>query len=90
MTAHRPPRIGVCVIRLEQETTRLLCSLRMTEDVTRPSAERHLSFPSTDEAVKAVRDFVEHFAGGARPPAATGGSSARTARRGPARRSQPG
>jgi len=90
MTAHRPPRTGVCVLRLEQETTRFLCSLRLTEDVTRSSAERQLSFTDTDEVVEAVRDFVEHFARGPRLPGAPGRGTAGHPARRSVRRPRPG
>jgi hypothetical protein len=77
-------------LRLEQEANRLLCSLRLTEDVTRPSAERQLSFTDADEVVKAVRDFVEHFARGSTLPGAPGRGGAGPPARRSVRRPRPG
>jgi hypothetical protein len=68
VTARPRPRTGVCILRLEREAARLLISVRLNDDISKPSAERKLWFAEPEEALRLVHDFVEAFAGGASVP----------------------
>ena len=68
MSARPRPRTGVCILRLDREAARLLISVRLNDDISKPSGERKLWFADPEEALHVVHDFVEAFAGGSSLP----------------------
>ena len=58
---HQVARAGVCVIRLERQRSGILVSVLLSKDVSQRSTERELRFDDADEALQAVRDFVQAF-----------------------------
>lgn len=58
---YRPPRTGLCIIRLECEGARVLVSVRLSADITERSGERQYRFADIDQALQVVRDFMTSF-----------------------------
>jgi hypothetical protein len=63
----QPPRVGVCIIRLEHDGARLTVSVRLSEDVANRSGERNHRFTDVDRALEVVRDFMRSFVQTANP-----------------------
>jgi hypothetical protein len=58
---YHPPRVGLCIIRLEREGARVLVSLRLAADITEGSGERQHRFTDIDLALQVVHDFMTSF-----------------------------
>jgi hypothetical protein len=53
--------VAVCVIRLEHQSDGPLIALRLTLDINSTSGERRMTFIDLEEALAAVREFIERF-----------------------------
>jgi hypothetical protein len=60
----RPPRTGVCLVRIERQRRGVLVTLRTNDDIEQLSTERARVVADVAEAVRAVRDFLEAFVAG--------------------------
>ena len=59
---HDPPRTGVCLVRIENQRSGMLITLRTNNDVTQLSTERVVVVADVEAAVEAVRMFLVAFA----------------------------
>ena len=55
-------RTGVCVLRVQRQTTGLLITVITNPDVETRAAERSRRLPDVDAATSAVHEFLESFA----------------------------
>ena len=69
---NRPTVTAVCILRMECQGSGLLISLRLTSDIRQASGELERSFADIDQALGAVREFMEAF-GGESPVTYVGG-----------------
>jgi hypothetical protein len=53
--------VAVCVIRLEHQSDGPLIALRLTLDISSSSGERRMTFVDLEDALAAVREFIERF-----------------------------
>jgi hypothetical protein len=60
---NRPTATAVCILRMERQGSGLLISLRQTSDIRRTSGELERSFADIDQALGAIREFMETFGG---------------------------
>jgi hypothetical protein len=58
---HDPPRTGVCLVRIENQRSGMLITLRINNDVTQLSTERVVIVADIEAAVEAVRTFLVAF-----------------------------
>jgi hypothetical protein len=58
-----PTATAVCIVRMECQGSGLLISLRMTRDIRHTSGVLERSFADIDQALRAVREFMEAFGG---------------------------
>lgn len=56
-----PSRTGICVVRIEEQGSGVLITLRVNADVEQVSTERVLVVANVDAAVRAVREFLVAF-----------------------------
>jgi hypothetical protein len=59
---HESPRTGICLVRIENQRSGMLITLRTNNDVTQLSTERVVVVTDVEAAVEAVRRFLVAFA----------------------------
>lgn len=52
---------GVCVIRVQTQASSLLITVIQTPDITSRQGETTASYTEVDDAVEAIRTFLERF-----------------------------
>lgn len=63
------PATGVCIVRVEQQPSGYLITVRTTPDVDEASAERVVTVGRAEEALRLVHQFLVGYAtGGTREP----------------------
>lgn len=55
---------AICIIRMEPQPAGTLISIRVNADIRETSGERQYHFADADDALAAVRDFVQRIVGG--------------------------
>lgn len=60
---NRPTATAVCILRMECQGSGLLISLRLAPDIRQTSGVLERSFANIDQALGAVREFMEAFGG---------------------------
>jgi hypothetical protein len=61
--AKRPPRTGVCVIRVEAQEASFLITVRRNSDIGGRSVEAKTTYSQVEPALAQVRRFLERFMG---------------------------